>query len=1481
MCKPSGRNGLIRIFYADFYTDQDQKCSMKNARSTFQIIHIAIFPSIRYDSRLDNECRWYFHENFDFHSQKMSDKRIFDLRNSLRQYHFEHLEWIDNPQFGNATEQGYSNISHGFQASAKDIWKLNNALFFHSKAIVERAQHAVNQLQQKDKPFEDFGKFMEEYHENYGGLLSYHDLYESNEHDNFCKFIKLSQVDYTRKYPYYKRFYESINDEWMEVEQLLPTSSSPSRLSKQLENLWVLLKLMHGDAFFGKKLIDEFKLFLKCFIIDKNDRIELYFLNRFELFQEFGIYSSRIQQVLSHSDDEKIVSMMKDRKGEIVYWLKMFRSVCLQSFSMCSHYIGGGKYVNGRWICAREKLLNHSKREEIGTIISGREKTATYFLKEIVASALRANCGAEICSLVDCKGSNLLEVLEVSPSVSSDFGKELHPSINAIYIKLMFDAAKFSNQRKARLLMSLLIEKGVDVTITDSHNLSLIDYATQRHMVDMCSQLIIAGCCISPKSCEDLLNYLESLSFYYMKYHKSVFENPYARIREVVRSQILFYGSEHGTLSSTVMLYLREDALSQKIQQCKPDARNYESFLCQRDLHGRTPMHYASMHGHSDVIEALFLNGGEASLNMPDDIIAGLNTTLDCNKVRLSYHNTIASRHKNYSGYTPLALATQNGHVDAVRVLLGLGADPLFHIDSGDEKVHPYDVQNSACPYWMVLNVSLQTTEGMYARETNRMANVLDTKTYLRPVLQSLDDVDTKNVISEKETRNRSRTSIIGYSMTQGLDTLALTPSNTANIISTRKIDAYMRLWDAIRLRRRRSGMSPEREKAVYKKQVSKVNSTEVANNHKSIERHLISNPSFKKKVTDKFRKQLTKEIDDNMVMLYLQTNSLRSNLEMKFLLQGSAYDKIGGIGKKKRTRKSKNELLQDELQKREKIKKLFNRHPLVRQMRNSFGQRYCCVKGSYFGLLIAIIIFLGTNIIGANQNNTRFKSRIEREVDLSGFTDLDEKPASFYTWLQDRLLLTTIPKLTNDFVQIGSVQVRQRRLTPVIRKDVFNNASASYYFDDNTGTPWSYAPFGTSSYFENIVDSNGYHKLCINASEIKNDIQLLSNNSFIDTYTHTITVKMILHSINLRAFCIVTFGLKYWPGKYVDATVSYEILNLNLYYETIADYLVIVCEIAFLVIFWVQVAFLWDIYSSKCISGRNQIHEKHVRRYNEPSHIHSKLNGNCCYNKGDRKIFKLQVKYCKFVAKHIHLVRLLVLGTSVACVVSMVFYWQYSFEFLRMYELHRSKKTTTIYYSQLESALHASYLFRGFYTLLVCNAMFRMINIFTAMPQTGQFILAIKNVLVSSMVMYFLMFVIAVGAVFSIMFNSFFGDVVRGLDSLGQAFVNLMLYGMTQNQDDLVMAATVESSIGDPAAYIIICLFILFFSIILLNIFLAIVTQLWQDFMDKDLWDDYLDTLLRDHVIERHLIPESSRILTCSKKKHSRRGKCFFFAYT
>ena len=93
----------------------------------------------------------------------MSEKRIFDLRNKLRQYHFKRLQWIDDPMFGNSAKKDYSNISNTIQASEKDIWNLNNALFFHSKAIVERTQHAINQIQQKVEPSKNINKFMKEY----------------------------------------------------------------------------------------------------------------------------------------------------------------------------------------------------------------------------------------------------------------------------------------------------------------------------------------------------------------------------------------------------------------------------------------------------------------------------------------------------------------------------------------------------------------------------------------------------------------------------------------------------------------------------------------------------------------------------------------------------------------------------------------------------------------------------------------------------------------------------------------------------------------------------------------------------------------------------------------------------------------------------------------------------------------------------------------------------------------------------------------------------------------------------------------------------------------------------------------------------------------------------------------------------------------------------------------------------------------------
>ena len=298
------------------------------------------------------------------------------------------------------------------------------------------------------------------------------------------------------------------------------------------------------------------------------------------------------------------------------------------------------------------------------------------------------------------------------------------------------------------------------------------------------------------------------------------------------------------------------------------------------------------------------------------------------------------------------------------------------------------------------------------------------------------------------------------------------------------------------------------------------------------------------------------------------------------------------------------------------------------------------------------------------------------------------------------------------------------------------------------------------------------------------------------------------------------------------------------------------------------------DIYRKKCMSGLKRVHRKHVLRHNNVKNIHNTATDKICCNRTDRQKIKLHGKYVKVLAKNMHVVRVLVLSFSVACAICLFYFWSSCYEYIGKYNANELKKSHSgIYYDQLEEALAASYYFRFFYTLLVCNSMFRLINIFTIYPQTGQFILAIKKVLFSPVVIYFLLFVVCVGGFFSLVFNAFFGDVVQGLDSLPPTFINLMLYGLTQNQDDIIMAPTTESTLGDPVGIIMTLLFILFFSIILLNIFLAIVTQLWQEFMEEDLWGMCVDDILRDHVIERHTFPPSGKILTCSRRKRKNEG--------
>ena len=455
-----------------------------------------------------------------------------------------------------------------------------------------------------------------------------------------------------------------------------------------------------------------------------------------------------------------------DENFGVAYAMEKFELLCFQRYASGPHSIhlefkneNGNvdsivKRRSGMW--RAQKLYENemeSKETETARMRQSRSNTAAYFLREVVRTALEAGCGNEVCSCVNEIGCNLLEIIEAAPNLSEFLGKESQPTLSLIYQNLLLAASKYANEKKATRLIETLIAKKVNVLkLARDPTSNPLNYAADRRMLRASSVLIKAGATVTVNALEALFNALEGQEYYEKRVEletpsseesgktsvresfnmrtkssrkshglkrtlskqqiDSLFKQNGENVKSILRKQVLFHGAESGTLTSSIVHYMIEDSMTK--------AKN-DFDVCDTDEYGATAMHYASMNGHHRTILVLAECGGRNCMNRRDDNIhrtyggqvfykplprdSNDYLTGDVFAESTYRRRTITSYHEKYKGYTPLALAVQNGHVECVRVLLDLGADPFLR-DINKTLPNPHLV-DPTCPYWLTLGIRL------------------------------------------------------------------------------------------------------------------------------------------------------------------------------------------------------------------------------------------------------------------------------------------------------------------------------------------------------------------------------------------------------------------------------------------------------------------------------------------------------------------------------------------------------------------------------------------------------------------------------------------------------------------------------------------------------------------------------------------------------------------------------------------------------
>ena len=971
-------------------------------------------------------------------------------------------------------------------------------------------------------------------------------------------------------------------------------------------------------------------------------------------------------------------------------------------------------------------------------------------------------------------------------------------------------------------MVTLLIEKNVSIDNIEKQGIYLIDAASNAQNLDLVSFLLTHGATLRLEALETLV-----VGFEDREYHSSKREQVEEReVRlgnfNLLFKTILMCGAVHGSLTAGLLLLMETEAKKFKNKW-------YSYHITSLDENKLSAMHYAAMHGQEKTISLLCRHGGKPLIHT-SNFLPGL-------------HQTIVANHRLFRGYTPLALAVQNRHVECVKTLLSLGADPFASSGASVLNLNP------ACPYWLSLDVKIirswHAVEGWINDESEKFCfncHAKFTVLYKSHRCKFCDHILCKNC---------SRWNIIGLRACEkcALDyENADSPEDYVQIMRSRTLDEGEEGTKG-------DMISPHTQSTYVIPKLSEPFHVDSANTRKGI-----LNIMFSEARLDDF---LT--VKRQRVVLRRWKKFLEQAQEGELSLGGNV-DEDSSHYFEKYFDSNKENIIETKVA---AINGLMEHHSKVQGLRLRFSYTTFFVKVIYFCLYIFIAFIVSLAVLHFNGSNSSMAKRIRYALtkETRGLT-LGESPASLWSWIEGDFFPKALPNIYDKYTRIGIVRVVQTRHVNINSQHNGTQIERlqlvpSIHRHSNSMEPWGGGVKGKTFVPK---ENNGKYIIDINPND-RSTLQNLRNDTFLDNRTKEVGLKFMVYSANLEMYCLTHLKFTYDVGGIWKSNVLYNVFYGDVsvssmpWFSAVTGVLFIayvLIELISLVQGYIETCptRLKFIYTTNSISKSNKEVEHSLTKAARSSFINRTFEAfqhRSPYEDGKKiscrdrcklfsRLFKPMLSEFIIIARFAKIVYVGISAGQVVCFFILSHLTQSTNAMLR-------STPNLEYYESLEEIANISYLFRIFFSAFLILSTLQFLQNLSRLPIIGKYILAMRNTIQSmsfiSFTALFIVLIFVLSQTYYIMLNeqgewNGFSDSFNLLFSLGV---------LGDYENSIYMPENTLNGEDNGWLYMLSMIVQFVVIIFLMNLLIAIMSDSWHEAVSKDLWSEYINEKMQKHM--------------------------------